>query len=231
MAGVSFRAALCVALSAVFGCNLSSSPESSSPAGPTRRDTMDQPSLPLLELTAAELDRFKQGDTLFEATIRASDGLGPLYIRDACSACHVADGRGPGLVTKAAPVNADPALAAKLLPFGDTERPYTTAGAKTALLAPRVPEVQITPRLPPAVFGRGYLEAVPDSALERLAAVAADRQGSARGRLNRLKDGLIGRCGIKARLATLHDFTADALNGDMGLTSPSRPDEPRRPPR
>jgi CxxC motif-containing protein (DUF1111 family) len=36
---------------------------------------------------------------------------------------------------------------------------------------------------------------------------------------------LIGRFGVKARIATLGDFTADAFQGDMGLTTPMRPTE------
>jgi CxxC motif-containing protein (DUF1111 family) len=38
-------------------------------------------------------------------------------------------------------------------------------------------------------------------------------------------DTVIGRFGVKARVPTLDDFTADALNGDMGITSPLRPTE------
>ncbi len=190
---------------------------------------VDRPGLPLATLSSDELDRFKRGDALFEATIRDSDGLGPLYVRDACSACHAGDGRGPGLVTKVVALDADSPLAATLLPFGPTERPYTSAGAKVPLLAPRDPSLRVVSRFPPAVFGRGYLEAIADVEIERLATLAQARQGSARGRLNRLKDGQIGRFGIKARLATLRDFAADALNGDMGVTSPLRPIEPEGP--
>src|SRR5262245_27133967 len=119
----------------VMSCNAWSSAETSA-AAPARRAKIDHPGLPLAALTAAELDRFKLGDALFEATVRESDGLGPLYVRDACSACHVGDGRGPGLVTKIAPRSGDALLAKQLLPLGNTERPYVTAGAKTPLLAP-----------------------------------------------------------------------------------------------
>lgn len=221
---------LCASL-AVIGCSWSPLGSSDEPV-PTRtahKINVDRPGLPLSALSNAELERFKQGDALFEATIRTSDGLGPLYVRDACSACHAADGRGPGLVTKAVPVNGEPAVVAALLPFGATERPYLSAGAKVPLLAPQNAALRVVSRLPPAVFGRGYLEAIPDAEIERLAAAAEQRSGSARGRINRLKDGRIGRFGIKARLATLRDFAADALNGDMGLTSPLRPEEPAGP--
>lgn len=214
---------------AVSACNAWSTTESGPAATPTRRITVDRASLPLSALTDAELMRFKQGDALFEAIIREGDGLGPLYIRDACNACHVDDGRGPGLVTKMAPVGDNGANVDELLPFGTTERPYATAGAKTPLLAPRGDRLKVTPRLPPAVFGRGFLEAIADEDIERLARRAAERRGSARGRPNRLKDGSIGRFGVKARLATLEHFVVDALSSDMGLSSPARPEEPPGP--
>lgn len=218
-----------VASLSLAACNLWTKPENGQAAAPARRVKLDRPNLPLSTLTEHELGRFKLGDALFEATVRESDGLGPLYVRDACSACHVDDGRGPGLVTKAAPLNGDPELAKKLLPFGSTERPYTSAGARVPLLATPDARLRVTHRLPPAVFGRGYLEAVSDTDLERLAERAKARTGSARGRLNRLKSGAIGRFGIKARIATLADFAADALSGDMGVSSPTHPEEPPGP--
>lgn len=221
--------ALCCGLAAA--CNFWTPRETAEPhaAAPARKVKVDHPGLPLDRLTERELERFKQGDALFEATIRESDGLGPLYVRDACAACHAGDGRGPGLVMKVAPQNRDVTLAAQLLPFGSTERPYTTAGAKTPLLAPKHPQLKETPRLPPAVFGRGYLEAIADQDIERLATLAQQRTGSERGRINRLANGAIGRFGLKARLATLNAFAADALSGDMGVSSPTHPEEPPGP--
>jgi CxxC motif-containing protein (DUF1111 family) len=42
---------------------------------------------------------------------------------------------------------------------------------------------------------------------------------------HRKGDRVIGRFGLKARVATLDDFAADAFQGDMGITSPLRPEE------
>lgn len=226
MARVVASSALLSCLLAALACSASTAPGRDEKQ-PARRVAVDRPDLPLDELSEPELARFKQGDALFEATLRDSDGLGPLYVRDACSACHAGDGRGPGLVTKMS--TRDSAAAAELLQLGTTERPYTTAGAKLPLLAGADPRVRVVARHPPAVFGRGYLEAIAERDLEQLAERAARRTGSARGRLNRLPDGRIGRFGIKARLATLGDFAADALNGDMGITSPQYPEEPAGP--
>jgi CxxC motif-containing protein (DUF1111 family) len=49
------------------------------------------------------------------------------------------------------------------------------------------------------------------------------------GRPNHLPTGELGRLGLKGRLATLDQFTADAFLGDMGLTSPMRPVEHANP--
>lgn len=217
------------ALLAVSGCDGSGTKPGMDEGTTARKVKVDRPGLPLAALNEHELDRFKQGDALFEATVRTSDGLGPLYIRDACSACHAGDGRGPGLVTKVVPARGGTELPNLLVAYGPTERPYAVAGAKVPLLAPQDGSVRVEHRLPPAVFGRGYLEAIADQDITRLAELAERRTGSVRGRIHRLKDGSIGRFGIKARLATLRDFTADALNSDMGLTSPSRPEEPAGP--
>jgi CxxC motif-containing protein (DUF1111 family) len=142
-----------------------------------------------------------------------------------------------------------PAADQSLLPFGATERPYLSAGARQPLSAPEGEErVRRSLRLPPAVFGRGYLEAIADGELTRLATEAASRTNGIRGRLNRVsynsernpdaapvhdhrpgQSGIVGRFGLKARIATLDEFAADALQGDMGLTTPVRPVEPPNP--
>jgi len=219
------RAASWLLALALAGCARASAEISFQPG--TR---VDRPGLPLNRASEAELASFREGDALFEATVRASDGLGPLYVRDSCAACHQGDGRGPGFVSKLAPLGASSKNElASLLPWGPTERPFVAAGAKQALRSADPQRLRSVRRLPPAVFGRGYLEAIQERELERVAAAAAARSGTVRGRSNRLADGKIGRFGVKARLATLEHFTADALNGDMGITTPIRPSEPPGP--
>jgi CxxC motif-containing protein (DUF1111 family) len=186
---------------------------------------VDRADMPLEALSPEELARFNEGDALFEVTFRESDGLGPLFIRDACAACHQGDGRGPGSVTRMGVNGSDPALEKQLLPFGSTVRPYVAAGAKVPLGSSSDPRVRVTSLLPPPVWGRGYLEAVSSAEIERLARDASQHSGPIRGRVHRLRGGEIGRFGLKARLASLKEFTAEALYGDMGITSPSRPSE------
>ena len=102
-------------------------------------------------------------------------------------------------------------------------------------------------RIGPAVFGRGYMEAVSDDLIEAVEAAQQERDDGISGRINRVAwqsaanpdttfhahrpgdTGLIGRFGLKGRVATLDEFTADAFQGDMGITSPLRPTEPANP--
>ena len=169
----------------------------------------DRADLPVAELEPEQLTRFREGDGLFEAVYREVDGLGPAYIRASCSDCHREDGRGPGVVTRVvqtSPIGASLVQAgwSPASPLGDTERPYVTAGATIPLLFPDGPEIRRTQRLPPAVFGRGLLEAIADAEIERLARAAADRDGPVRGRIARVRlpgasEELIGRFGAQPR--------------------------------
>jgi CxxC motif-containing protein (DUF1111 family) len=195
------------------------------------------------------LDLFDKGDKLFGKVFGVPDGLGPLYIRTSCEACHDEGGSGPGHVQKFQVVDAAtraPIKDAPEMSYGGTERPYAVAGAIQPLLAPTAPlaghEVVHSRRVGPSATGRGYIEAVLDSEIERVAAEQARRADAIHGRINRVtyrsrsvlgvliphtynEAGVIGRFGVKARVATLDDFAADAFQGDMGLTSPLRPEE------
>lgn len=195
---------------------------------------------PLPGLSEEWTERFVDGDAHFESLFRESQGLGPVFIRGSCNSCHADDARGPGLVRKMVVLQAgEPAEDQSALPYGHTERPYVAGGATQPILPPADSELLITQRQPPAVFGRGYLEAVDEAAiLEEEAAQAA--AGRVSGRVNRVcwdfeqpsddfhnfqpgDCGIIGRFGLKARVASLDGFAADAYQGDMSITSDYRP--------
>ena len=189
---------------------------------------------PLAGSTPEQVRDFAEGDALFEILFRESDGVGPLFIRKSCASCHARAGRGPGAVARMQVVGADgvtPVPDAPELPWGTVERPYAVGAAHTPLLAPERlldgHHLRRSLRVGPSVLGRGYVEAVQDAEIERVAAEQAARADGIRGRVSRLGGPrpLVGRFGLKARLATLEDFTADAFQGDMGLTSPLRPAE------
>ena len=200
---------------------------------------------PIDGLSADWNDRFVAGDAVFEAVFRETQGLGPLYIRHSCGSCHADDARGPAAVRKMVVVEPDgtPSDDQSLLPYGHTERTQLAAGASTAITPPEDARVLVTRRFGPAVFGRGYVEAVRDDEIERVEREQAARTDGISGRVNRVAwqseaspdqpfhsygpgdAGLVGRFGHKARIATIDEFAADAYQGDMGLTSPLRPNE------
>lgn len=201
----------------------------------------DRTDLPVAGINDEERDAFDRGDALFEVVLREADGLGPVFIRKSCESCHRGDGRGPGTVAKLGRRPGATLARATIdrLLLGATIRPAAVLGA-AALAGPAPdPAVIVTHRLPPAVFGRGYLEAIADDSI--LANARAVRPGGIAGRVHRVRyggdaantdvrfhqhapgaTGLIGRFGVKARIATLDEFAADALQSDMGLTSPLR---------
>lgn len=201
---------------------------------------------PLAGLSKDWTDRFNEGDSRFSAAFRESQGLGPAYIRAACSSCHAEDARGPGAQTRAVVVEDDgvtPATDQSELPFGALMRPLCAGGASVGVELPESRDnLLISTRIGPAVFGRGYVDAVSDAEIERVEAEQAE-DGRVSGRAARLDwDGatpadtrfydvtpgdtaLIGRFGMKAAAPTLDRFVAGALLGDISITSPLLPDE------
>src|SRR5690349_20255028 len=70
------------------------------------------------------------------------------------------------------------------LGYGHTVRPLMAAGAEQAITVPEDrTDVLVTKREPPPVFARGYIEAVEDSEIERVAMEQAER-GIVSGEIN-----------------------------------------------
>lgn len=245
---MTWRLALALGSSLALGACGSSPGSDSTPGSLPSSSTAlsDVFDVPLRDLPHELAARFNDGDVLFSTPLRDADGLGPLYTRASCSACHDGAVRGPGLVQKMSIVESDgvtPAKDQSALAYGHTLHPLTAGGGKTPVLAPEdEPHVKVTTRLGPPVLGRGYVEAVRDDEIERVEAEQAARDDGIHGRINhvtyasepnedtsfhafRKGDVAIGRFGLKARIPTLDDFTADAFQGDMGITSPLRPTE------
>ena len=201
--------------------------------------------VPIAGLSAADVVAFNRGDALFGLPFRGPDGLGPLFIRTSCVACHQEGARGPGVVQKMAIMDADgvtPAADQSGLRYGHTERGGLAAGAATPIAPPPDANVKVTLRVGPPVLGRGYIEAVDDAELTRLEAAQAMRSDGIHGTIGRgvfasvpnpdaafgsftRGQVITGKLGLKAKIGTIDDFTADAFQGDMGLTTPMRPDE------
>jgi CxxC motif-containing protein (DUF1111 family) len=89
-------------------------------------------------------------------------------------------------------------------------------------------DVMVSPRVAPAVFGLGLLEALADSTIEGMADPDDDNGDGISGRANRVWDPLsqsvqLGRFGWKANQSGIEQQNSGALLGDMGLSSPLFP--------
>jgi CxxC motif-containing protein (DUF1111 family) len=103
---------------------------------------------------------------------------------------------------------------------------YTLTGMYAAL----PPGVLFSPRVAPAVFGLGLLEAVPEGQIVSRADPRDRNRDGISGRANYVWDAVkgrkaLGRFGWKANVPNLIQQTAGAYNGDMGVTSDLFPAE------
>ena len=90
-------------------------------------------------------------------------------------------------------------------------------------------DVRISPRIAPAVFGVGLLEAVPEREIVAGADPKDANHDGISGRPNRVWDVRkqamsLGRFGWKANVPTVEQQNAGAFNGDIGITSSMFPD-------
>ncbi|CAN2536150.1 hypothetical+protein [Methylocapsa aurea] len=193
-----------------------------------------------------------------------ASGLGPLFNRISCAACHQKNGRGrppegpndrmlsmlvrlsvPGEAPHGAP-KPHPAYGGQLNEEGAPGVPgegraaisweeTTTTLADGAVVSLRRPHIEfvdlaygpidgvlVSPRVAPAVFGDGLLEAVPVAALKQIA--AEQPAHGVHGVLNEVHDVISGqttsgRFGWKANSPNLKQQIAEAFIGDLGVTT------------
>lgn len=189
------------------------------------------PGSPLPGLADPELAQFQAGKALFQRGFSFEEGLGPLFNEDRCSSCHdlpVIGGTGVETVQKAtryvAPGSCDQLRTAGGDVFQDRASPALQAEGVEREVVPS--DATGRTRLdPPALFGLGLVEAIPDQEiLGRSDSADADGDGVS-GRAGRTQDGRVGRFGQKADHATLKDFVETALRTELGLTTSGRPAE------
>lgn len=133
-----------------------------------------------------------------------------------------------------------------VLPEGDVQFTYTTINGQFADGTPFTLEqptytvinaysglpagLLLGPRIAPAVFGLGLLEAVPAATLYALADPNDRNRDGVSGRVNIVYDAAnegnaVGRFGLKANQPNLLQQAAGAYNGDMGVTTSLFPAE------
>lgn len=235
MAGVRPSAAL-VLVTLLAGCD-SFLPES--PADDSVLDgTVDG-------LTGAQLAAFSRGDEEFNRIFSPSDGSGPLFVATSCGACHVGDGKGHPVFNL---TRFGRMVGGVFDPMRAQGGPQVQNRAILRYIAEVVPEgvTGMSVFTAPSVTGLGFLEAVDDTTLLRLADPDdADGDGIS-GRVQLLDeddlivevtslDGVaneggptrgvpiggkfIGRFGKKGVAVNLLHQTVTAYHQDMGLTS------------
>lgn len=191
----------------------------SSPAAATA-----EPGAPIPDLDPVSLGRFNAGHALFNKVFTPEEGLGPAFNENQCSACHTSPasgGVGGERVLKATRFD-EAGRCDPLTGQGgeNIRRKVTRPGTAAGLAREAVPQGATPGRFTaPALYGRGLVEAIPDSVLLALADPEdADGDGVS-GRIGRSADGRVARFGRKADVATLREFVAAAAHLEMGLTN------------
>jgi len=177
---------------------------------------------PLPGLNAAQISAFNAGKMEFEAKEKPQDGLGPIFNRDSCVACHSAGATGgasPILVTRFGRAGKQTFDEVKSLGGGLLqEKAIDPSGLERV---PREANV-VAQRQSTPLFGLGLIEAIPDATI--LQGVRATPVDGVKGRASMVADiatgqSLVGRFGWKAQQATLLSFAGDAYLNEMGITS------------
>ncbi|WP_435008408.1 di-heme oxidoredictase family protein [Tundrisphaera lichenicola] len=78
-------------------------------------------------------------------------------------------------------------------------------------------------RNPTPLFGLGLIDAIPESAIEAMAAQQAKSDPATAGRVARTSDGRVGRLGWKGQTANSEDFVLNACAVELGLEVPGHP--------
>lgn len=190
-----------------------------------------KPGDPLPGLSREQRAQFDLAAKVFDTVFTPETGLGPVFNSTSCAECHedpVRGGTGDEKELHATAFRAPvcdplvdeggfviqlavtPALKAAL---GIDSEPFPPSATARAM------------RTTPVVFGRGLLDLVPDSAILAYADPDDRDHDGISGRVNRFVDGRVGRFGRKGFVPRLTEFNDGAFSAEMGITSPSVPNE------
>ena len=196
-------------------------------------DDADLFDAPVPGLTPEEERVFAAGDAGFGQRFSPLEGLGPIFNAAACADCHSGDGRGrPDNVLTRISIGSDPAIALG----GPQIQDKATPGAQPEAVPAGV---DVSRRLPPPVFGVGFIEAIPVAAI--LANVdSSDGDGDGiSGRPNWVTPAdfvpldepgggagpQLGRFSRKGQVSSLLQQVSEAYHQDMGITTDFLPVE------
>ena len=191
-----------------------------------------KPGDPVRGLTQVQRDSFAQGKTLFSRVFAPETGLGPLFNAVGCGECHeepVAGGFGDEVEQHATAFRADQVCDPLVEQGGFVIQAHVTPALKAALGIDSEPvpadATATARRTTPVIFGRGFLDLVPDAEILSRADPDDRNHDGISGRPNRFVDGRIGRFGRKALVPTLREFNEGAYAAEQGITTPGVPTE------
>jgi CxxC motif-containing protein (DUF1111 family) len=185
---------------------------------------------PIPGLTQAELIRFGAGKVAFEEVEGVADGIGPVFNRNSCVACH--DNQATGGSSNIFSVRIGKVIHGRFDPLlrfgGPTIQTEGIVGLDGFVFPGEIvpPEANIVAkRRTPTAFGFGLVDAVPGWYLILNGLSQAIRTPATAGHPNivsNLRTGnfAVGKFGWKCGIATLFDFAGDAYKDEMGITTP-----------
>jgi CxxC motif-containing protein (DUF1111 family) len=174
---------------------------------------------------------YEQALAEFNTVETQADGLGPVFNDVSCQSCH----RGPidGGTSQVTVQRAGYFDGVNFIdPPGGSLIPAKAIDPSIQAHVPRDANVR-TLRTSLSTLGDGYIEAIPDSAIQEIAANQPKQsQGLINGQFIMVdileapgQQGL-GKFGWKSQHASLVSFAADAYRNEMGITTPLFPTEP-----
>ena len=185
---------------------------------------------PLPGLTADERARFEAGKVAFEEVEGVFDGVGPVFNRDSCVACHdsQATGGGSDILSTRVGTRVDGRFDPLLGRGGPVIQTMGIGGLNGYVFAGEQIPAEATivaRRRAPQTFGLGLVDSVPDVFFWGLALQQGLLSPESAGRPNVVTDlrtgrRRVGRLGWKAAVPNLTNFSGDAYKEEMGITTP-----------
>lgn len=214
--------AICATVGILIGCDSMLT---------TKPDPADRFDEPVVGLDNGELGDFQDGHEQFRKSFSIREGLGPIFNNVSCASCHSGDGRGmaENILTRFSRGTdlvlgeGGPQVQTKAIPGATAEE--VPAGANVSY------------RLPPPVFGVGFLEALTESAIVSHEDPSDSDADGVSGRVNWVTPApyvsaeepgggsgpRVGKFGRKAQVSSLLQQTVEAYHQDIGMTTPQRP--------